>query len=279
MGNSHNQARKSARNRIPNEILEEIIEKKRKDMTNQRCSMDPQPIPIVEDATVLPTNPHQERQKHSLKGPSVTTSVEKRALHGTYQGVKCRCTSRAPKTFADIIESGYTSDEVRETLNAEGMLEEDNVVQTTQEYFQLPPSDRQEDTEGHEAHVQMPDRPGDMVQGAIPTSLSPLVTARRRNPKRIQIDESLIGSLEGTLSKRSIAYQAQHILVNYFDSKCDGDKCRLFILLLKSRSMNVVRKNLRIKMINRSEPSSHVVRSLVDAFSTIGNKYCSKDRN
>ena len=41
--------------------------------------------------------------------------------------------------------------------------------------------------------------------------------------------------------------------------------------------MIVVRKN--IKMINSSEPSSHVVRSLVDAFSTIGNKSRSKDRN
>ena len=70
--------------------------------------------------------------------------------------------------------------------------------------------------EGHEAHVQMPDRSGDMVQGAIPTSLPPLATSRQRTPKHIQIDESLIGSLEGTVSKRSIAYQAQQILVNYF---------------------------------------------------------------
>ena len=76
------------------------------------------------------------------------------------------------------------------------MLEEDNVVQTTQEDFQLPPFDRHEDTEGHEAHVQTPDRPSDMVQGAIPTSLPPLATSRRRTPKHIQIDESLIGLLK-----------------------------------------------------------------------------------
>ena len=164
-------------------------------------------------------------------------------------------------------------------MNAEGMLKEDNVVQTTQENFQLPPSDHQEDTKGHESHDQMLDRPCDMVYGAIPTSLPPLETSRRRIPKCIHIDESLIGSLEGTLSKHSIAYQAQQILVNYFDSKCDGDKCRLFISLLKSRSMTVVRKNLRIKMINSSEPSSYVVRSLVDAFSNIGKKSRSKDRN
>ena len=43
--------------------------------------------------------------------------------------------------------------------------------------------------------------------------------------------------------------------------------------------MTAVRRNLRIKMINSSEPSSHVVKSLVDAFSTIGKKSCSKDHN
>ena len=73
----------------------------------------------------------------------------------------------------------------------------------------MPPSDHQEDTEGYEAHVQMQYRPGDMVQGAVPTSLPPLSTSRQRTPKHIQIDESIIGSLEGTLSKRSISNQAQ----------------------------------------------------------------------
>ena len=43
--------------------------------------------------------------------------------------------------------------------------------------------------------------------------------------------------------------------------------------------MNFVRKNLRINMINSSEPISHVFKSLVDAFSTIGKKSHSKDHN
>ena len=81
------------------------------------------------------------------------------------------------------------------------------------------------------------------------------------------------------MSKHSIPYESQDILVNYFDSKCDGDNCRLFISLLKSRSMTIVSKNLRIKMINSSKPSSYVVRSLVDAFSNIGKKSRSKDCN
>ena len=58
MGKSRNRVKKSARKRIPNAILEEIREKKKNDMTNRRLSMDTQPIPVVEDAMVLPTNPH-----------------------------------------------------------------------------------------------------------------------------------------------------------------------------------------------------------------------------
>ena len=104
MGNSRNRARKSARKRKPNEILEEIRETKRNDMTNRRRSMDTQPILVVEDATVLPTNLHQERQKHLLEGSSVTISVEEQALHGSDQGVKRRCTSRPPETFANLFE-------------------------------------------------------------------------------------------------------------------------------------------------------------------------------
>ena len=114
MGNSCNRARKSARKRIPNEILEEIRENKINDMTNQRCSMDTQPILVVEDAAFLPTNPHQERKKHSLKGPSISIAFEEQAPHGTDQGVKRRCTSRPPKTFADLIRCGYKSEEVRD---------------------------------------------------------------------------------------------------------------------------------------------------------------------
>ena len=106
-----------------------------------------QPIPVVEDAIVLPTNPHQEIQKHSLEGPSVSMSVEEREIHGTDQGVKCRCTSRPLETFAYLIGCGYTSDRFRETLNADHMLEKYNVVQTTHDHFQLPPSDRQQETE------------------------------------------------------------------------------------------------------------------------------------
>ena len=54
--------------------------------------------------------------------------------------------------------------------------------------------------EGYAAHVQMENRPGDMVQGVVLTYLPPLETSRLRTPKRIHIDESRIVLLEGALS-------------------------------------------------------------------------------
>ena len=57
------------------------------------------------------------------------------------------------------------------------MLDEDNVVQTTQEDFQFPLFDPQEEMKGHESHVQTLDRVGDMIQGAVTTFLPPLATS------------------------------------------------------------------------------------------------------
>ena len=56
------------------------------------------------------------------------------------------------------------------------MPKEDNVVEIIQEDFKLPPSITQQEIEGHEAHVEMLDRLGDMAQGVVPTSLPPLAT-------------------------------------------------------------------------------------------------------
>ena len=137
----------------------------------------------------------------------------------------------------------------------------------------LTPSNYQEENEGQQATTETPDRVGNALYGTLPPTITQLAsTPRRRTPKRIQVDESLLNSIEGTLSKCSISYQTQKILDKYFDSKSDGDKCKLFLSLLKSRSMNIVRKNLGIKMVKNSGPSSHIVKSLVDAFGKIGKK-------
>ena len=111
----------------------------------------------------------------------------------------------------------------------------------------------------------MPERLVGVLHGRILTPLPPFESTRRRTMKCTQIDESILNSIKGTLSNRSIAYQTQEILNKYFISKCDGDKCRLFLSFLKSRGMNIVRKLLGIKMIKHSGPSSHIVKILVDA--------------
>ena len=168
---------------------------------------------------------------------------------------------------------------VEEALDMEPTVEEENIIRTIDEDVGLPPSNYQEENEGQQVSTEMPERIVDALDDRNPTPLPPLESTRRRTPKRIQVDEGLLNSIEGTLSKRSIAYQTQQILNKYFEEKCDGDKCRLFLSLLKSRSMNIVRKSLGIKMIKPSGPSSHIVKSLVDAFGKIGKNTRSKDRN
>jgi hypothetical protein len=59
----------------------------------------------------------------------------------------------------------------------------------------------------------------------------------------------------------------------------DAAKCQLFLALLKSRSLTVVRRILGIKTVKSVETSHHIVRNLVDDFQRIGKKSHSKDRN
>ena len=118
----------------------------------------------------------------------------------------------------------------------EPIVEEENVIWTIDEDVGLPPSNYQEENEGQQVSTEMPERIVNALDDRNPTPLPPLESTCRRTPKRIKVDEGLHNSNEGTLSKRSIAYQTQQILNKYFVSKCDGDKCRLFLSLLKSRA-------------------------------------------
>ena len=67
-----------------------------------------------------------------------------------------------------------------------------------------------EENEGQQATTETSVRVGDALHGTLPPSYPQLPsTPHRRTPKRIQVDESLLDSIEGTLSKRSIPYQTQ----------------------------------------------------------------------
>ena len=49
--------------------------KKKIDMMNRRISLENNPNPIIEDTAVHPINPAQEKRKHSLERPSISTIV------------------------------------------------------------------------------------------------------------------------------------------------------------------------------------------------------------
>ena len=100
--------------------------------------------------------------------------------------------------------------------------------------------------------------------------MPPLEIVRRRTPKCIQVDECALESLEGKLPGQTIHYQTFKIIKQYFELKSDAGKCQLFLSLLKSRCLAVVRKILGIKIVKGLETSNHIVRNLVDAFQKIG---------
>ena len=91
------------------------------------------------------------------------------------------------------------------------------------------------------------------------------------------MDESGLASLEGKLLIEQFLFKDLEIIKQYFESKCDTTTCQLFLSLLKSRCLTIVRKNLGIETIIGLE--QHIVINLVDDFQKIGQKTHSKDRN
>ena len=93
------------------------------------------------------------------------------------------------------------------------------------------------------------------------------------------MDESLLAHLEGKLPKWTIYWQCNKIVKDFFESKNDASKCQLFLALLKSHSLVVVRRLLGIKIVRILDTSNHVVRNLQYGFNTIGKSTHSKDHN
>ena len=58
-------------------------------------------------------------------------------------------------------------------------------------------------------------------------SMPPSEIVCRRTPKRIQVDECALESLEGKLPDWTIRYQTFKIIKQYFESKSDAGKCQL----------------------------------------------------
>ena len=85
--------------------------------------------------------------------------------------------------------------------------------------------------------------------------------------------------MEGKILEHTIYSHCSHILKQYFEPKSNAGKCQLFLSLIKSMSFAICRRILGIKTLINTESSSHIVKSLVKAFTLIGKKYRSKDCN
>ena len=121
-------------------------------MMNRRLSLETNPNPIIEDTTVHPINPTQEKRKHSLERPSISTIVVEQAPHGSIQEAKRRCSlgddSNPTSSQSDKLpsqdeaheEALYMEPTVEEALDMEPIVEEENIIQTIDEDVGLLPS-------------------------------------------------------------------------------------------------------------------------------------------
>ena len=123
--------------------------------------------------------------------------------------------------------------------------------------------------------VQSPNR---ICQPVVDVNITPFQTERnlaskqKRNPKRIQVDERELTSMEGKVAKHTIIRHCSQIMKPYFDNKSEASKCQLFLALLKSRNMETIRRNLGITTMKNMESSNHIVKSVAAAFTSIGKK-------
>ena len=95
---------------------------------------------------------------------------------------------------------------------------------------------------------------------------------QKRTPKRIQVDESKLTSMEGKVAKCTILHHCYQIMKQYFDNKSKAGKCQLFLALLKYRNMATVRRILGIITLKNIESSNHIIKYLVAAFTSIHKK-------
>ena len=76
---------------------------------------------------------------------------------------------------------------------------------------------------------------------------------RKCTPKRIQVDESALSSMEGKMPRCTIRCHCSEIIRQYFEPKSDARKCQLFLSLLKSKSFSIGTRILGIKTLKNTE--------------------------
>ena len=129
-------------------------------------------------------NPPQEKRKHSLEGPSISTIIVEKAPHGSIQEEKCRC------SLGDVlIPTSSQSDKLpsqdeahEEALDMEPTVEEENIIRTIDVDVGLPPSNYQEENEVQQVATETPEHIVDAIDDRNPTPLPPLESTRQRTP-------------------------------------------------------------------------------------------------
>jgi hypothetical protein len=87
------------------------------------------------------------------------------------------------------------------------------------------------------------------------SSLPILSSVRQRDPKCIQVDESGLGSLEDKIPNQTIHYHSYKTIKECFQPQSNVVKCQIFLALLKSISLTIVRRILGIKTVKILEKS------------------------
>ena len=85
--------------------------------------------------------------------------------------------------------------------------------------------------------------------------------------------------MEGKVPTRTLLHHCSQIMKQYFDKKYEAGKCQLFLALIKSRSMEIIRIDLGIRTLKNIESSNHIVKSLSPTFTLIGKKTRSQECN
>lgn len=78
-------------------------------------------------------------------------------------------------------------------------------------------------------------------------------------PKHIKVDESTLFSMEGKITQCKINHHCSQLIKQFFEPNSNAGRCQLFLCLLKSRSLAVVRRKLGIKTLKSMESSIGIV--------------------
>ena len=93
----------------------------------------------------------------------------------------------------------------------------------------------------------------------------------------IEIDETIITSLEGKKSERTIQLWARRLYNMFFGNKTVVEQCYLFMHLLKMQKMRPILSKLKIRVNKKLERNAIIVKNLFSALNSIGKNSREKD--